>query len=413
MHSLRREDGVILLHPERSLDVDGLARFMRAGGRVVLLDDFGMGDALLEHFGMERVAAPRRPAEALRGNPQLAIAEPASAHPVALDVTRLVTNHPTGIKANDLSPVLKIRVIDAPEVLLAVAGLVGQPGPTPGRLLAVGDPSLVMNSMLRYPGNKTFAKNVVRYVSEDDTWGKRSGRVFILAGAFEQHGAFGEESVLGDEWGNRLRAIRDFFADLRRDGMGSTAAYILAVFLGLGSVLWIGQRAARLHKPVAPRFTRPIPLVAQGGLAGHAAVVAAPTTSRVLAMMELKSALVEEISMVLGLDGPPTEEAILAELRGRGLLDTEGLHKLQRLLLRLSSIETMVLSQRAAAMQPIRDREVLFVANAAKGITEQIRQRQAMALGAKERPRVDGPGPQGPSDSEATGLGHSSAGGAA
>jgi hypothetical protein len=378
MHELKREDGVILLHPERSLDVDGFSRFMRAGGRVVLLDDFGMGDALLEHFAMERIAAPRRPAEALRGNPQLAIAEPASAHPVALDITRLVTNHPTGIKASDLSPVLKIRAIDAPEVLLAVAGLVGQPGPTPGRLLAVGDPSLVMNSMLRYPGNRTFARNIVRYVSEDDTWGKRTGRVFILAGPFDERGAFGEESVLGDEWGSRFRAIRDFFADLRHDGMGSTAAYILAVFLGLGTILWIGQRAGRLHKPVAPRLTRPIPLVAQGGLAGHAAVVAAPTTSRVLAMMELKSALVEELCMVLGLEERPMEEAILAELRQRGLLDAEGLHKLRQLLLRLSNIETMVLSQRAAAMQPIRDREVLYVANAAKGILEQIRQRLAV-----------------------------------
>jgi hypothetical protein len=368
MRDLKREDGVILLHPERSLDNESLSRFMRGGGRVVLLDDFGTGDSLLEHFGMERVPSPRRPAEALRGNPQLAIAEPASAHPVALDVTRVVTNHPTGLKHPDLSPVLKIRAIDEPDVLLAVAGAVGQ-----GRLLAVGDPSIVMNSMLRYPGNKAFARGIVRDVSDDDTWGKRSGRLFILAGGFEQRGAYGEESIFGDEWGAKIRRIHDFFADLRHDGMSATAAYVFALLTLLGTILWIAQRAARLHRPVTPRFVRPVPLVAQGGLAGHAAVIAAKSTDRVLAMMELKSALDEDLSVFLGLDEAPPLDAMLAQLKERGALNEEGLHTLRRVLLRLSSIETMVLSRRAAAMQPIRDREVLFVANAVKRIQEQLR----------------------------------------
>ena len=79
-HELKPEDGLLLLYPQKSLDVDALSKFMRAGGRVVMLDDFGRGDSLLRHFGMERVASPRKPAEFLRHNPQLALAEPASAH---------------------------------------------------------------------------------------------------------------------------------------------------------------------------------------------------------------------------------------------------------------------------------------------------------------------------------------------
>src|SRR5205085_4773633 len=136
----------------------------------------------------ERVAAPRRPAEFLRKNPQLALAEPASAHPVVQDVNRVVTNHPTGLSHPDLSPVLKIRATGEPDVFVAVAGAVGK-----GRLLAVGDPSIVMNSMLRYGGNKAFAKGIIKYSVDQDSWGKRGGRLFIASGSFEQKGTFGED----------------------------------------------------------------------------------------------------------------------------------------------------------------------------------------------------------------------------
>ena len=75
MHELKREDAIVIVHPERALDAEQLSSFMRHGGRVVMLDDYGTGDGLLRHFGITRVAAPQRPAESLRGNPQFAIAE--------------------------------------------------------------------------------------------------------------------------------------------------------------------------------------------------------------------------------------------------------------------------------------------------------------------------------------------------
>src|SRR5689334_15100484 len=184
---LTPEDGLLLLYPERSLDVDELSKFMRAGGRVIMLDDFGRGESLLQNFGMKRVPSPRQPAESLRHNPQLPLAEPASAHPVVADVNRVVLNHPTGLVHPDLSPVLRIRAAGGePEVVVAVAGAVGQ-----GRLLAVGDPSIVMNSMLRYAGNKSFARGLIRYAFDTDAWGKRGGRLFTASGAFEQNGSYG------------------------------------------------------------------------------------------------------------------------------------------------------------------------------------------------------------------------------
>src|SRR5579864_4067898 len=55
---LRREDGILLIHPERALDADELSAFMRAGGRLILFDDYGTGDDLLERFGVRRVPLP-------------------------------------------------------------------------------------------------------------------------------------------------------------------------------------------------------------------------------------------------------------------------------------------------------------------------------------------------------------------
>jgi hypothetical protein len=385
MRDLKREDSVIILHPERTLDVESLARFMRAGGRVILLDDYGTGDALLSHFGLERVPIPRRPAETLRNNPSFAIAEPASAHPVASEVVKVVTNHATGLKHPDLSPILKIRAAEPePDVLVGVAGAVGQ-----GRLLAIGDPSIVMNSMLRYPGNKALARGIVKYAADDDTWGKRSnGKVYVVTGPFEQRGSFGEESLLGDDWRDRLRSLEDALAQIRKDGFSAMHAFILAVCIGLGIVLWVGSRAGRPHRPVQPRFTRPLPLLAQGGAAGHAAVIGAAHTSRVLAMLELKAALEEDLAMLLGLERSPGHEALLVQLSSRSLLDTEGLRMLKQLLLRLSSVETMVLSQRVQGLQPplatnpIRDREVLQVAKSIRKILRSAHGRAEVAKGA-------------------------------
>jgi hypothetical protein len=357
---LKPEDGVLLLFPEKSLDVDQLAKFMRAGGRVVMLDDFGRGDALLRHFRMGRVPLPRRPAEFLRGNPQLALAEPASAHPVVADVSRVVTNHATGLSHENLSPVLKVRGQEGePDVVIAVAGAVGQ-----GRLLAVGDPSTIINAMLRYAGNKTFARGLVRYAVDSDVWGKRGGRLFLLAGSFEQKGGFGGEE---DSWDDVLRALREALETVRRDGMPAVLAYVFAIGLGLALVIWVGSRAGRLHKPLVPRFIRRVPQVAQGGVAGHAAVIGAPQTSRVLAILELKSALEEQLTTLLGGAKVPGQQELLTQVTEARLLDAEGMRTLRQLLLRMSNVETMVVFQRSGGMvQPVRDNEVVSMARTVK-----------------------------------------------
>ncbi|MBX3234059.1 MAG: DUF4350 domain-containing protein [Labilithrix sp.] len=366
---LKPEDGLLLLYPERSLDEGELSKFMREGGRVVMLDDYGRGESLLTAFNMRRVPAPRSPAECLRRNPQLALAEPASAHPVVSDVNRVVTNHPVGLGHPDLSPVLKIRSSNHdPDVTVAVAGAVGK-----GRLLAVGDPSIVMNSMLRYAGNKAFARGLIHYAVDSDAWGKRGGRLFIASGTFEQRGAYGGSE---NAFSSFLRDLRDLLDQIRKEGLPAILAWSASIALGLALVVWVGSRAGRLHKPLVPRFTRRVPAVAQGGVAGHAAVIGAPQTTRVLAILELKSALEEQMAQVLGLTKVPGHQELLTQIGERNLLDAEGMIALRKLLLRMANVETMVVFQRSGGMvQSVRDQEVVSIARSVKQLVEAVRTR--------------------------------------
>ncbi len=368
---LKPEDAVLMLHPEKSVDAGELAKFMHAGGRVLLLDDFGKGDGLLRHFGMERVPLPENPAESLRKNPHLALAEPASALPVVADVQRVVTNHATGIKHPDLSPVLKVRSADprVADVPVGVAGAVGK-----GRLLILADPSMVMNAMLRYAGNKALAKGIVHYALDDDTWGTRNGRIFFVAGGFAVQGKYGGAE---SELDAALAAVRDLFDSVRTQGMPPAMLFTLAMGAGLSVVVWVATRAAKVHKPQTPRFTRKLAQVAHGGVAGHAAVVASPQASRVLAMLELKHGLEEDLCAALGLDALPPQAELIDTVTRRGLLDKQGIAALRELLLKMATVETLVLSRKGAAPPPYKDRDLAEAANEVKRIVQDVERNRA------------------------------------
>jgi hypothetical protein len=367
MRSLGRGDALFLVHPQSSIDDGEMSAFMHAGGRVILLDDYGTGDELLERFGIRRVPMPSRPAQMLRGNPAFAIAEAASTHSAVRDVGKVVTNHATGLDHKALSAVLVVRGEGEPDVLLSVAGAVGQ-----GRLLAVGDASVVMNSMLRYPGNRQLALALVRYGTEDDVWGKRDGKLYVMANDFETTGSFGHDSSVGGAMAQTMRTFEDAIETLRRDGMPPLAAYLLALAVGLGVVAWTSARAGRPHKVVTPRFVRGAPPFMQGGIAGRAAVLASPNTARVIAMLELKSALEEDVATRLGLDRTLPPDELAARARAAGLLDETQARDLARYLVMLGGMEVAFSSRQRRAIERVRDAEVFAVAARVRELLEAV-----------------------------------------
>jgi hypothetical protein len=372
---LHAEDAVLVLHPERDLHYREVTAFLSAGGRLGLLDDFGRGDALLEKFRIRRVQAPLRPLETLANNPALAVAVPSGSdharHPVVAGVDRLVTNHPTGLRTQEgvhLTPVLDIPGIGETDTLLAVIGVIGdaqacgladesRPSASSssarcGRLFAMGDPSAVMNLMMRYPGNRAFAAGLVDYLTADDTWGKRKGRLFVVANEFEQHGAFGGGSGLERTLSDRLEAAEDFVQDIHHDGLPGPLAVLLAAMTTLAAAWFIARVSTRPYARPEPRYARPTPLVLQGGVAGRAAVLAAPTTSRALAVIEMKSALEEALREALGLEpSVPLDEAQRVATE-RGGLSRKQASELDALLREMQAAELAVATSRRIRVTP-------------------------------------------------------------
>ncbi len=363
---LKPTDAVMVLHPERPLHAEDFSMFMHAGGRLILLDDYGEGDALLEGFGITRVEPPRRPAAFLRQNPAFAIAEPTEAHPASAEVGRVVTNHPTGLVHPNLSPVLTIRGAEgSPDVTLAVAGSVGQ-----GRLLAVGDASIVMNSMLRFAGNKAFARALVRYAADANATSPGAGKLYILSGSFEQTGGYG-----GDV--STARAIAREFSQLaeqiRKNKVPSPLLWAASIALGLSILAWVALRAGRLHKPMTPRFARRTPRLAEGGMAGHAALLAAPKTTRILAALELSTALREQLSTILDLPRTTLSiDELVARAAQRRCLDEQALRELRGVLVRMGHLESMLTSSPNAHSVSLNDRDVTVMAATITRLLERL-----------------------------------------
>jgi len=360
-NEIRADDALIIVYPTVRLDDDNIGMFMSAGGRVVLLDDFGTGESLLRRFGIKRVSTPLRPEEDLRDNPELPIGDPVGSHPLAVGIGRVVTNHASGLEETSLTRFLEIPSLDGPPVVVGLVAAVSR-----GGFAVVGDASSVMNSMLRYPGNKRLAENLIAWSSRTRD-GKRSGRLLFVHGDFHESGAFGDSSPLA-------RATREAQAAASLWGpgtLGAREAHVLAAVAGLLLVIWIGSRAGRTYRIVRPRLTRPVPPALQGGSAGRAAALAGKT-NRGRALVEIGKAIEDDVALTLGLDPTPGPDDAVGRLETAGLLDRGSLEALRRLLSRTAQIDTLTSAGRVEAVGRVRDAEILAAAKVMENVLDKL-----------------------------------------
>jgi hypothetical protein len=369
---LEPRDAILFLHPEVEIRFHALAAFLGAGGRAAVVDDYGKAAPLLERFHIHRANAPARPALQLQGNPALPIALPApsdasenepSDHVTLRGVDQLVTNHPTALRLETGIELTRLLVLPArgeAEALLAVTGVIGdakacgltagvpadrQPLGHCGRLLAMGDPSSFINLMLRYPGNRNFARGVVSYLVEDDTWGRRGGNLYVLNGSFRQSGSYGDAEGWRESLAERQSALLDWLEEVRTHGLPEPMSIALAAVAAIGVCIWTALTGGQLYVPLAPGYARPVPVSAQGGFAGRFAVLSAPSTDRALVLLELKQTL--EASLRQRLSLPGASSASLAEIAAqRRVLRPDSARSLELLLRRLGAAELALVSAR-------------------------------------------------------------------
>jgi hypothetical protein len=211
-----------------------------------------------------------------------------------------------------------------------------------GRLFAMGDPSALINLMMRYPGNRAFAARLVEYLVGDDSWGHRGGNLYVVTNDFTQRGSFGKSGGLTGAIEDRLEALERFIAETRRDGLPEPLAVLFSALATAFAAIWAIASATRRYARPAPRYARGTPLVAQGGLAGRAAVLSAETTHRALAVLELKSALEEAVRQRLDLPATTSSKDLLIEIDRQEALSRRSSTSLKELLDEMAEAEHAV-----------------------------------------------------------------------
>lgn len=291
-------DGLLVVCPTTELPVEGITEMLRAGGRVVLADDYGTGDALLRAFRIDRHDARPLGVPALRGNEALLVASRRASHPLSAGVESVVTNHPRALSHAALEPIFELAEGDA----LVLAGAVGE-----GRLVVLSDPSVLIDNMLELGGNRRFAANLLRYLAGDG-----GGRVVVVLPEGELVGRFGEPGA--DRPLHALRALLERLANAELPPValrGMALFFVLVLLVVAAGALPRRSPYASSALFVAPTFV--------GGLAGRVAWYGRGTVDLVDPLLTYKRELETELSARLRLPLGATVGDVTAALRARAV----------------------------------------------------------------------------------------------
>ncbi len=297
LSALTARDGLLLVYPTAAPPRADLAAFMYEGGRLAIADDFGAGGALLEGFRIDR-RAPVSVDEGLRlrGNRNVVIARPRVRHPLSLDVIALVTNHPQALHHDALEAIFSL---DEQRGAIVLAGAVGR-----GRLVAIGDSSVLINNMLEFNGNRAFARNLVRYLAQ-------GGRLWIAAASTELVGAYGGAAAGDPLAGLRAGLLRLAQVRLPTPALQATTALmaLLLLFVAASAL----PRRSSLVRAVSPPEIETL-----AGFAGRVRFFARDGSDLLAPLLAFKLELERELTDVLHVPSPPEPLQIEAALRAAG-----------------------------------------------------------------------------------------------
>lgn len=227
---LSADEVLIIIYPERQLDVESLAAFVIDGGRVAIFDDFGGSDAFLGRLSLAK-STPSPSAlphdRFVDGEYDWPIFRPMGRHPLLIGVEEVVANHPA-VLHNVGGPVVAYD---------REGGLVYDMMLGEGRAVVVADSSIVINSMLNVADNQRFVKNLLGYICQG---AGQPCRGVLVAGAFETSGVYGDRASLRGEGAQGTiqalnQGIRDAFSRLPQTDL----LLYLAVFLALGTASYL------------------------------------------------------------------------------------------------------------------------------------------------------------------------------
>jgi hypothetical protein len=172
--ALDAHDVLWFVYPRARVAGDTLRRYLAAGGRAVIADDFGAAAPALESLEIRRstLAGALDGADRYHKNPQLPVAKVTLATDIARSA-ELVANHPAYFES-----AIPATYAFVPGAALVVEGKVGR-----GYFVAIADPSVLINNMLEIDGNRTFARALIAR-----TCRPHEDRILLVTQTFSEHG---------------------------------------------------------------------------------------------------------------------------------------------------------------------------------------------------------------------------------
>ena len=258
--TLDAHDVLWFVYPRAEVAPHKLKRWLAAGGRAVIADDFGAAAATLEALEIRRGRAPVAggnpgDGEIYNRNPNLPIARPKLQTELGRAAEALVANHPASFET----------AIPATYAFTTPGGDGGKSGKTPaalvvegrvgrGYFVAIADPSVLINNMLELEGNQAFARALV-----ERTCRPHQDRILLLSQTFAAHGDPQANLAAPPESGNPFGRFNQMLTNLNgaaksttTDGRALTALAAFGALVAL--VLFAGAFPAR--NEIRDRWTR-------------------------------------------------------------------------------------------------------------------------------------------------------------
>ncbi len=309
---LRPSYTLLWLYPTQDLPVDALLDYVEDGGHLIVADDHGRADALFARLGIER--RPHGPTVHSRwyqGQEGLPIAVPDHKHFLFFNVEEVVSNHPAVLSGAGE----RVLGFDVASERLVVEVQHGR-----GAVLAIADPSLFTNEMLRrFYGNKQFAANVMRLYCEQDPCRLRLLGPTTTAQGTYRRGA-GPMGGLARTLDEGLETLDETIGALsrklaERPWAFGVAGVVLLVALALGLVMLArGRRPHRMPHLSAPAAGGPPPTEEAVGYAANRAeadfVVLAQTLLERVEHLRARGLLRSLTDEAAGAAGPSDEREL-------------------------------------------------------------------------------------------------------
>lgn len=289
-------DGVLLVGPAQDLPVGSMGAFLDAGGRLAVLEDVGRALALLHAYRIRTTAPPVHDAVRLHDDPALLLAVPRTAHPLTRDVDVLLTNRPVTLSHDVLRPVFTFADTDD---ALVLAGAVGR-----GRLVAVGDASLLLNQMLALPDQRRFAENLIEYLTEG------GGELWLVGPGQRLFGRFGQPHR------PRMQQLDELMARLSHPDLPSWLVMLLAAAAVTATTVWMLGSLPKVT-PYLTRAALPSPHV-WAGFAGRVDSALDDPGDLLWPALDYRRELLRALARLLRVDRPEDGRPLVEAADARG-----------------------------------------------------------------------------------------------